>query len=447
MSNVKINELIPLQIKRSTYAYHLRIVNDFVEDTTPLDHITDFQINFSYNELEIALKRHIHFGNRVVLITSNLNEFGESQTGIYVSGNNGKYNYELKFISVSIFTNDRGVRRMNNIDTFNSCVLVFLTIFLMVYVPVGCLTGKFFARDTRYVPLNKVVKLGIPSLLLLILEIWFLSQFYIALSQSHISLEKLGDDSLIVAIFLTSAMLVSIVIICMFLTLIKTIKMLIIYINLKKDNIPNNLRHALYKRNFESIINNYKLLIMSDEKVSLSNEEILQLSAVLSNSGMYEDVQAILKTKLFKKETFLNDIFSVFPNQPTYKLQCSSEDIEYNDELKTALQKHDKVFRYVYILMIIIAIFQIFISIKPLIINTSQITSGRIAILIIAVIINFVIVLKYRILKTIYQKSLNISDVKIKSSKIDKVIFICQSTLIVATIIGLLTTLYNRVGE
>ncbi|EGQ2899966.1 hypothetical protein NAC36_002426 [Staphylococcus pseudintermedius] len=108
MSNVKINELIPLQIKRSTYAYHLRIVNDFVEDTTPLDHITDFQINFSYNELEIALKRHIHFGNRVVLITSNLNEFGESQTGIYVSGNNGKYNYELKFISVSIFTNDRG---------------------------------------------------------------------------------------------------------------------------------------------------------------------------------------------------------------------------------------------------------------------------------------------------------------------------------------------------
>ncbi|MFB3208889.1 hypothetical protein PF233_13310 [Staphylococcus pseudintermedius] len=333
---------------------------------------------------------------------------------------------------------------MNNIDTFNSCVLVFLTIFLMVYVPVGCLTGKFFARDTRYVPLNKVVKLGIPSLLLLILEIWFLSQFYIALSQSHISLEKLGDDSLIVAIFLTSAMLVSIVIICMFLTLIKTIKMLIIYINLKKDNIPNNLRHALHKRNFESIINNYKLLIMSDEKVSLSNEEILQLSAVLSNAGMYEDVQAILKTKLFKKETFLNDIFSVFPNQPTYKLQCSSEDIEYNEELKTALQKHDKVFRYVYILMIIIAIFQIFISIMPLIINTSQITSGRITILIIAVIINFVIVLKYRILKTIYQKSLNISDVKIKSSKIDKVIFICQSTLIVATIIGLLTTLYMK---
>ncbi|HDA2604481.1 TPA: hypothetical protein R8C65_002704 [Staphylococcus aureus] len=107
ISKVKIDELIPLQIKRSTFAYNLRILSDFVEDKTPLDHITDFQINFSYNELEIALKKHIHLGNRVVLITSNLNEYGESQTGLYVSGNSGGYNYELKFISVAIFSDDR----------------------------------------------------------------------------------------------------------------------------------------------------------------------------------------------------------------------------------------------------------------------------------------------------------------------------------------------------
>lgn len=78
-----------------------------MEDKTPLDNITDFQIDFSYNDLEIDLKRHIHLGNRVVLITSNLNELGESQTGIYVNGNNGGYNYELNFISISIFSNDR----------------------------------------------------------------------------------------------------------------------------------------------------------------------------------------------------------------------------------------------------------------------------------------------------------------------------------------------------
>ncbi|HDH6142869.1 TPA: hypothetical protein PI730_002810 [Staphylococcus aureus] len=107
ISTVKINDLIPLQIKRSTFAYNLRIVSKFMEDKTPLVNITDFQINFSYNELEIALKRHIHRGNRVMLLTSNLNEFGESQTGIYVSGNDGGYNYELKFINLSIFSNDR----------------------------------------------------------------------------------------------------------------------------------------------------------------------------------------------------------------------------------------------------------------------------------------------------------------------------------------------------
>ncbi|BBA25292.1 hypothetical protein (plasmid) [Staphylococcus aureus] len=107
ISKIKLDELIPIQIKRNTFAYSLKISSDFVEDKTPLDNITDFQIDFSYNDLEIDLKRHIHLGNRVVLITSNLNELGESQTGIYVNGNNGGYNYELNFISISIFSNDR----------------------------------------------------------------------------------------------------------------------------------------------------------------------------------------------------------------------------------------------------------------------------------------------------------------------------------------------------
>lgn len=107
ISNIKADALIPIQIKRNTFAYNLRILSDFVEDKPLLNNITDYQIDFSYNNLEIDLKRHIHLGNKVMLITSNLNEFGESQTGIYVRGNNGGYNYELKFINITIFSNDR----------------------------------------------------------------------------------------------------------------------------------------------------------------------------------------------------------------------------------------------------------------------------------------------------------------------------------------------------
>ncbi len=106
ISNIKADALIPIQIKRNTFAYNLRIVKKFLEDRNTLNNISNYQISFSYSELEIALKRHIHSGNRVVLITSNLNEFGDSQTGIYVSGNNGGYNYELNFITISIFSND-----------------------------------------------------------------------------------------------------------------------------------------------------------------------------------------------------------------------------------------------------------------------------------------------------------------------------------------------------
>lgn len=330
------------------------------------------------------------------------------------------------------------VTSMNNIIVFNSFLFTNLTLLSIAYLSIIAFTGNFFERDTRYVPLTRILKQAMFTFLLLIIGIWLLSQFYNALSHSHISLEKLGNDSLITVIVLASSILVSICIISMILNLIKTIKMFLVYIDLKKDNIPNNLRHALYKQNFESIINNYKLLKMSDEKVSLSDKEVLQLSAVLSNTGMYEDVQEILKIKLFKQNTFRDYMFSVFSYQQNYSVQCNAENISYNSQLKTALQKHAMCFRYVYMSMFIVAIFQIYIPTLHLITNTSPTIRGGIALLVTSIIINSAIVLKYIILKNIYQKSLNISDVKIKSNNIDKVIFICQSILIVTTIIRLL---------
>ncbi len=327
---------------------------------------------------------------------------------------------------------------MNNIGAFNSLVFTFLTIFSIVYITVYCFNPNFFKRDTRYISLNKIVKLGLLTSLLLILGIWLLSQFYSALSNSHISLEKLGDDSFIIATFLTSSILVSIFILSMFLAVLKTIKTLFVYINLKKDNIPNNLRHALYKKNFETVINNYKLLKMSDEKVSLSDKEILQLSGVLSNAGMTEDVQEILKIKLFKQNTFWDDMFSIFPNQANYSVQCSSEYISYNDQLKTALQKHAKVFRHIYVPIIIISIFQIYFPILNLIINTSPTTRERTIILVMSIIINTMLIIKYKTLKRIHKKYLNIANVKIKASTTDKAIFTAQCILAVTTIICLL---------
>ncbi|EVX44309.1 hypothetical protein U271_01871 [Staphylococcus aureus F70893] len=327
---------------------------------------------------------------------------------------------------------------MNDIDIFNSLVLTFLAIFTMLWGLIVVFTGRFFKRDTRYIPLKKLIKTVVLTALILVSGIWLLSQFYIAFNNSHISLKKLGDDSFITAIFLASAILVSIFIASMVLILIKTIKTLLAYTNLKKDNIPNNLRHALYKRNFEAIISNHKLLKMSDEKASLSDEEILQLSAVLSNAGMNEDVQELLKIKLFKENTFWDDIFSVFPNQQSYNIQCSSENIEYNDKLKTALQKHAKVSKYVYISILIMAIFQSFIPIIQLITNTTPTNRERVTVLVIGIIIILAIIMKYIILKSIHQKSLNISDIKIKASAIDKIIFICQCIFIPKTIVGLL---------
>ncbi|MCT2553870.1 MULTISPECIES: hypothetical protein [Staphylococcus] len=327
---------------------------------------------------------------------------------------------------------------MNDINLFNSLVLTFLAIFTMSWGLIVVFTGRFFKRDTRYISLNKLIKTGILTALVLVSGIGLLSQFYSALSNSHISLKKLGDDSLIIATFLASSILVTLLIIFIFLTSIKFIKILLAYITLKKDNLPNNLRHALYKKDFEAVINNYKLLIMYAEKVPPSDEERLQLSAVLSNAGMHEEAQKILSIKLIKKNTTWENILSVFPNQQSYNIQCSSENIEYNDKLKTALQKHAKVSKYVYISILIMAIFQSFIPIIQLITNTTPTNRERVIVLVIGIIIILAIIMKYIILKSIHQKSLNISDIKIKASANDKIIFICQCIFIATTIVGLL---------
>lgn len=100
MQTIQIEELIPIQIKRKTFAYNLNIINDFEDKGLQFNSIKNLKIDFLYNELEIALKRHVNNGDKLTLIKSNLDEFGNSNTGLFV---NGRYNYELNFMKVSIY--------------------------------------------------------------------------------------------------------------------------------------------------------------------------------------------------------------------------------------------------------------------------------------------------------------------------------------------------------
>ena len=100
MQTIQIEELIPIQIKRKTFAYNLNIINDFEDKGLQFNSIKNLKIDFLYNELEIALKRHVNNGDKLTLIKSNLDEFGNSNTGLFV---NGRYNYELNYMKVSIY--------------------------------------------------------------------------------------------------------------------------------------------------------------------------------------------------------------------------------------------------------------------------------------------------------------------------------------------------------
>ncbi|WP_341775928.1 hypothetical protein [Staphylococcus hyicus] len=102
ISLIKIDELIPVQIKRNTFAYNLKIIRDYIDNSVPIENILNYQIMFDYNDLEIALKRMIHNGNKVTLIKSNLDELGNSRTGLFV--NNVGYNFEYNFMDIHIIS-------------------------------------------------------------------------------------------------------------------------------------------------------------------------------------------------------------------------------------------------------------------------------------------------------------------------------------------------------
>ncbi|HBC4010870.1 TPA: hypothetical protein KED73_002677 [Staphylococcus aureus] len=105
ISTIKIDELVPIQIKRNTFAYNLKIIKDYIDEHSPIKSINNYHIDFAYNDLEIDLKHLIYKGDRVTLIKSNLDELGETQTGLYVSS--AGYNYEYNFIKLYVFEDYR----------------------------------------------------------------------------------------------------------------------------------------------------------------------------------------------------------------------------------------------------------------------------------------------------------------------------------------------------
>ncbi|WP_341775927.1 hypothetical protein [Staphylococcus hyicus] len=336
---------------------------------------------------------------------------------------------------------------MNNIIVFNQLfftLLGFYLVLIMIWYVIKGTNSDYLSFEIKYTPLKKVIYQALNTLANLIITSWLFIVWYKVLGTSDFTLNNHSDDSLVNTFVIIAANISVILVLISLKTVKEFLRTIVCYVVLKKDNIPNKLRHALYQKNYQDIITYYNLFSKSDQNITLSKQEILTLSACLSKSGQIKDLDKLLENHLYKPVSTLHTLLSLPIMSTDYKIQLNNSNLTYNDNLKRALLKHNKYFKVVNICMLALALIQ-FYYVTTQFFNPLT-TFSRVRIIVIAVLIISVILFKLKDLKKIYRLHVkdtqgnfsNSDNLVIKVSNIDKILLIAQAIMIVTTLFGLL---------
>ncbi|HBC4010869.1 TPA: hypothetical protein KED73_002676 [Staphylococcus aureus] len=333
---------------------------------------------------------------------------------------------------------------MNNIAIFNQ-IFLSISLFYLIFLFLRYFNKAYFMfSNLKYTTIKDVVTQAALTLTIILITSWLFKEGYHILGTSELQLKDYKDDPLIAIFVIVTANVATIMVLGSLKTAIDFLRKLRYYLVLKKDNIPNRLRHALYKKDYNEIITYYKLYIKSNESISLSKEETLTLSACLSKAGLNNDLDKLLEQQLYKPVSLLNTIFSSSISSTFYNLQLNNSNFIYTENLKRELIKRNKFFKTIYTFIILIASIQFCIVISQLFIPTT--TVSRITIILIGIFIVGIILFKYMDLKRIYNSHAkntmiefpNKDKVIIKKSSTDKVLLSAQAIMIITSVIGLL---------
>lgn len=103
VSQIKVNQLIPIKIKNESIAYNLAIASSINQQDYLADEIKNFTITFKQDELELMLKQLIYKGAKVKLMKSAFNHGDSFNTGIYIDLKQDEiFKYESSFINIKI---------------------------------------------------------------------------------------------------------------------------------------------------------------------------------------------------------------------------------------------------------------------------------------------------------------------------------------------------------
>lgn len=194
---------------------------------------------------------------------------------------------------------------------------------------------------------------------------------------------------------------------------------LVLYISLKKNNISNNLKHAIANKDEEAIIENHKLIIQTDIHMKLSQDEIVVLTATLSKYGYHEDVKIILNQYLNKKQSLISKFFMNNTNVVEHSVEGLDSPVNPSESFRYRLKGYEKKALNISKILIVLFVIQIFIFIFSDTLNIS-IATKSIFVLFINILAIVFILMKHAKLKKLYKKELgstNLSSNKIKIRK------------------------------
>ncbi|WP_353420019.1 hypothetical protein PYH66_13525 (plasmid) [Staphylococcus delphini] len=321
---------------------------------------------------------------------------------------------------------------MANVTVFNNILSFYLICFTIFYI-----LRVFFKRSLfkhKYISASFLIKYGGLTLIATVVIPYLIISGYGALKTSQLQISSYANDKLMIGFLLIAAVVTAVCILGVIKRIVTFLYYLYLYFKLQQDTLPNNLRHAIFNKEYSSIVSYYKLISRSNQSVSISNEEMLTLTAALSKAGLSKDVEMLLEKNLFKQTMF--DSVSPSSNISNYSVLDVDDNLMYNDKLKNTLKEHSKHYKVVYMKIIALAFVQLLMMIGQLFFDNFTYLLSTILVIIIAVIIICLIVIKYKKLKSIYESfSTNSNNIKIKKSIMDIILISCQAVIILTNII------------
>lgn len=329
---------------------------------------------------------------------------------------------------------------MNNIEFLNSILQLFVVL-LVICLAINIIIMRkipFIKINNDYVSIIDLIYYGLKFLSTTVLAVILTIFIYSSFGTSTINVVDIKNELTFLILLMVGGFIVSLwfnVII----TGANFIYKLIYYIKLRRNTISNNLRHAIAKKDDQSIVKNYNLINQTDEIIKISKNEISILTACLSKHGYNEDVKELLKTNLYKKQSVLSKMFTTNSALVEYNIQSNDDIFVPSNTMKHKLKHFENITTIFSIVMTVVFILQFIIvtfSETFHIPNTIMLTF----VILTSLFIISLILIKYEKIKKIYRKELAIANlpsdhIKVRKPIIDNVLLSLTAFMIVDVIV------------